>query len=204
MGVESLGISVSAFGKETWDFSSSQTYSRLSKRLGGQIVSQWPCATNRVVVALSSHVFTLMTPRKPQTASIRKSYGSRRNEFGLVLLDCTSSGCSLQNRESAVLCAPVWVAQAWFWDLIRLSIDRPLKLPQNPRLLKQPGSNIYDQNLHVWTLSSNPGQLQGFQTRWYRKFMLRRDHPPAQCMRANSGHSDLGHEIMMWMNAGSL
>lgn len=116
----------------------------------------------------------------------------------------------IENQPCCVLLiAPVWLAQSWFWDLIRLSIDRPMRLPQHPRLLRQPGSQVFDhnlamRNLHAWTLSANPLQLQGSPTKWWQEFMPHREHPPARFTAVNSDLSNLGQEVMGWMNAGSL
>ena len=37
-----------------------------------------------------------------------------------------------------ILIAPGWPGMPWFWDLVRLSLQVPLRLPPIPRLLKQP------------------------------------------------------------------
>ena len=49
----------------------------------------------------------------------------------------------------------------WFWDLVRLSLQVPLRLPPIPRLLKQPTrpvfhDNLEHLNLHTWNLGHKP------------------------------------------------
>ena len=57
-----------------------------------------------------------------------------------------------------VLIAPFWPDQAWYPDLIKLSIVPPIALPLRSKLLKQPQKPIFHQyperlNLHAWMLS---------------------------------------------------
>ena len=51
-----------------------------------------------------------------------------------------------------------WPKREWSLDLLELSVEPPRSLPQFPKLLKQPRSNVFHQNpqvlsLHVWKLS---------------------------------------------------
>ena len=60
-----------------------------------------------------------------------------------------------------ILVAPLWPHREWFADLLPLLVAQPLKLPQWPRLLKQPLCSVFHTsvhvlNLHAWRLSSVP------------------------------------------------
>ena len=58
-----------------------------------------------------------------------------------------------------ILVAPAWPAQAWFHQLLHLSVDHPRRLPNMDRLLKQPDMDVFHDrahclHLHAWLLSS--------------------------------------------------
>ena len=75
-------------------------------------------------------------------------------------------------RLDLILIAPNWPTQAWFPHLLELLVDRPFKLPQIPKLLRQDGkfhSNVRLLNLHAWRLSSDSSLSREF----------RRDQPHA-------------------------
>ena len=45
-----------------------------------------------------------------------------------------------------ILIAAGWKGLRWFWDLVRLSLQVPLRLPPIPRLLKQPTRALFHEN----------------------------------------------------------
>ena len=58
-----------------------------------------------------------------------------------------------------IVIAPGWPEMSWFWDLLELSTQPPLKLPLWRSLLKQPHNNCLHRNLeylnlHAWNLDS--------------------------------------------------
>ena len=62
-----------------------------------------------------------------------------------------------------ILIAPGWPRMSWFWDLVLLSAQVPIALPQRPDLLTQPinriqHDNLQNLNLHAWLLE--PEQLR--------------------------------------------
>lgn len=69
----------------------------------------------------------------------------------------------VRKSSSIVICiAPWWPNQAWFPDLLELSLDLPIALPQGPHLLSQQVKRrtVYHKrsevmHLHAWTLSGN-------------------------------------------------
>jgi len=63
----------------------------------------------------------------------------------------TASSCRL------IVIAPWWPQRPWFPTLKLLSVEPPVRLPQSPSLLRQPGSpifhpNVATLNLHAWLL----------------------------------------------------
>jgi len=66
-----------------------------------------------------------------------------------------------QEQCDLILVAPAWPAQSWFPALLDLAVDHARCLPLFPKLLKQPGQNVFhDQveklHLHAWRLCSRP------------------------------------------------
>ena len=58
-----------------------------------------------------------------------------------------------------ILIAPGWPNMSWFWDLVTMSSQIPLCLPNLPNLLTQPFNqtphrNLSNLNLHAWFLES--------------------------------------------------
>ena len=51
---------------------------------------------------------------------------------------------------------PFWLKQLWFLDLLNLSKDKPIPLPLWKKMLKQPRSKMYHQNLGVLTCPTLP------------------------------------------------
>ena len=56
-----------------------------------------------------------------------------------------------------ILIAPGWPNMPWFWDLVTMSSQVPLSLPNQPNLLTQPFNqtphrNLTNLNLHAWLL----------------------------------------------------
>ena len=59
-----------------------------------------------------------------------------------------------------IIIAPNWPKQSWYANLLSISQEDPIKLPQVRRLLKQPHLNVFHQhlqflNLHAWKVSSH-------------------------------------------------
>ena len=82
-----------------------------------------------------------------------------------VLLKASQEQCDL------ILVAPAWPTQSWFHHLLELSVDHPRCLPSSSKLLRQPGSlvfhdNIHRLHLHAWRLSSRPCAKKGSLRRW--------------------------------------
>ena len=60
-----------------------------------------------------------------------------------------------------LLIAPFWPTKTWFLDLTQRALREPWRLPQSPKLLKQPLQNGFHRNtqvlnLHAWWLKGGP------------------------------------------------
>ena len=66
-----------------------------------------------------------------------------------------------------ILIAPGWPNMPWFWDLVALSTQVPLRFPLQRDLVQQPFNgvlhrNLSNLNLHAWLLEPRVIQEQGF------------------------------------------
>ena len=65
-----------------------------------------------------------------------------------------------------ILIAPGWPNMPWFWDLVELSSQIPLCLPNHPDLVTQPFNkarhrNLTNLNLHAWLLEPRLSKSKG-------------------------------------------
>ena len=82
-----------------------------------------------------------------------------------------------------ILIAPCWPNMPWFWDLVELSVQIPLCLPQHPNLVVQPfnGSRhraLVSLNLHAWLLGSRRSNDRDSLTKWQQELRLLKDRQP--------------------------
>ena len=66
-----------------------------------------------------------------------------------------------------ILIAPGWPNMPWFWDLVAMSSQTPLYLPNLPNLVSQPFNqtlhrNLSNLNLHAWLLEPQQSRSRGF------------------------------------------
>ena len=92
------------------------------------------------------------------------------------------------------LVAPCWQQKEWFPDLLSLLVDLPRSLPSWEKLLRQPQSNRYHQNvkslnLHAWRLSSNSSEREAFQRKLLQRCPHLSDSPPQRYMKESGNPS---------------
>jgi len=106
-----------------------------------------------------------------------------------------------------LLIAPAWPSQVWFPDLMDLTVEAPVQLPQIRTLLKQPGNppyydpNLQMRNLHAWSIDTRNSSVKGSPSRWLQEFQLRRENPPVRCINQEWTYLSNGQRIMNWMQA---
>ena len=71
----------------------------------------------------------------------------------------------------------------WFWDLVNLSFQDPLLLPQVENLLTQPFSkcphrDLFNLNLHAWLLKPRAYNSKCSLKKWQQELTLLRDTQP--------------------------
>ena len=98
------------------------------------------------------------------------------------------------------LIAPGWPNMPWFWDLVAMSSQIPLCLPN---LLTQPFNqalhrHLSNLNLHAWLLE--PQQLRStFSLRqWQHELRLLKEDQPDQSMRQSGSFLQSGASVIRW------
>ena len=76
----------------------------------------------------------------------------------------------------------------WFWDLVAMSSQIPLSLPNLPNLLTQtfnqiPHRNLSSLNLHARLLEPQQSRSKASLKQWQKELRLLKDDQPDQCMR---------------------
>ena len=84
-----------------------------------------------------------------------------------------------------ILIAPGWPNMPWFWDLVAMSSQIPLSLPN---LLTQPFNqiphrNLTNLNLHAWLLEPQQSKSRASLTQWQQGLRLLRGDQQGQSMR---------------------
>jgi len=101
-----------------------------------------------------------------------------------VLHKITRSQCEV------LLVAPCWPTQAWFPLLLSLLIDKPRRLPNSNKLLKQPGTSIFHKSpqnlrLHAWKLSSDLSKRRDFLSKCQPTWLDATGNPPLEHTKPN-------------------
>ncbi len=122
----------------------------------------------------------------------------------------------IQKQQCRVLLiAPLWPGQVWFWDLVHLSISRPLKLPERDDLLKQPSGtlgcksvfadNMRMRNLHVWELESRIDMSRP-KSNWLLDFEKRKSITPfVYCTKfTGSDFFSTSEKMSIWLDVEEL
>ena len=100
--------------------------------------------------------------------------------LGQVVTKLLDQGC-----HRIILIALGWPNMPWFWDLVNMSVQIPLSLPQveNCSLFSQcPHRDLHNLNLHAWLLETQPFSRQFSLTKWQQELRLLRDVQPELSM----------------------
>ena len=87
-----------------------------------------------------------------------------------------------------ILIAPGWPNMTWFWDLVEMSSQIPLLLPQMPDLLTQPFNqtshrSLPNLNLYAWLLEPQLSRGRVSLRWWQQELRLLKEDQPDQSMR---------------------
>ena len=87
-----------------------------------------------------------------------------------------------------ILIAPGWPNMPWFWDLVAMSSQIPLCLPNIPDLVSQPFNqvlhrNLSNLNLHAWLLEPQRSRSRASLRQWQHELRLLKEDQPDLSMR---------------------
>ena len=87
-----------------------------------------------------------------------------------------------------IVIAPGWPNMPWFWDLVAMSSQIPLSLPNLSNLLTQPFNqiphrNLTSLNLHAWLLEPQQSRSRDSLRQWQQELRLLKGDQPDQSMR---------------------
>ena len=82
-----------------------------------------------------------------------------------------------------ILIAPGWPNMPWFWDLVAMSSQIPLCLPNIPNLVSQPFNqvlhrNLSNLNLHAWLLEPQQSRSRASLRQWQHELRLLKEDQP--------------------------
>ena len=105
--------------------------------------------------------------------------------------------------KSIILIAPGWPNMPWFWDLVTMSSQIPLSLPNLPNLLTQPFNqilhrNLTSLNLHAWLLEPQQLRSRASLKQWQQELRLLKEDRPDQSMRQSGPFLQSGASLIMW------
>ena len=108
-----------------------------------------------------------------------------------------------------ILIAPGWPNMPWFWDLVIMSSQVPLSLPNLPNLLTQPFNqiphrNLTNLNLHAWLLEPQQSKNRVSLRQWQQELRLLKEDLPDQSMRQSGPFLQSGASVIRWTSGHHL
>ena len=105
-----------------------------------------------------------------------------------------------------ILIAPGWPNMPWFWDLVTMSSQAPLSLPN---LLTQhfnqiPHRNLTNLYLHDWLLEPQKSKNRASLRQWQQELRLLKEDQPDQSMRQSGPFLQSGASLIMWTSGHHL
>ena len=105
-----------------------------------------------------------------------------------------------------ILIAPGWPNMPWFWDLVNMSSQIPLSLPN---LLTQPFNqtphrNLTNLNLHAWLLEPQQSRSRGSLKQWQQGLRLLKEDQPDQSMRQSGPFLQSDASLIRWTSGHPL
>ena len=99
--------------------------------------------------------------------------------------------------------APGWPNMPWFWDLVNMSAQIPLLLPQVSNLITQPFNqcphrDLPNLNLHAWLLEPLPSSKPGSRQKWQQESRLLKDALPEPFMNQSGPFLSDGVKRIRW------
>ena len=108
-----------------------------------------------------------------------------------------------------ILIAPGWPNMPWFWDLVAMSSQIPLCLPNIPNLVSTPFNqvlhrNLSNLNLHGWLLEPQQSRSRTSLRQWQHKLRLLKEDQPDLSMRQSGPFLQSGASVIRWTSGHHL
>ena len=108
-----------------------------------------------------------------------------------------------------ILIAPGWPNMPWFWDLVAMSSQIPLCLPNIPNLVSQPFNqvlhrNLSNLNLHAWLLEPQQSRSRASLRQWQHELRLLKEDQPDLSMRQSGPFLQSGASVIRWTSGHHL
>ena len=108
-----------------------------------------------------------------------------------------------------ILIAPGWPNMPWFCNLLAMSSQIPLSLPNLPNLLTQPFNqiphrNLTNLNLHAWLLEPQQSRSRASLRQWEQELKLLKGDQPDQSMRQSEPFLQSGASLIRWISGHPL
>ena len=105
-----------------------------------------------------------------------------------------------------ILIAPGWPNMPWFWDLVAMSSQIPLCLPN---LVSQPFNqtlhrNLSNLDLHAWLLEPQQSRSRDFLRQWQHELRLLKEDQPDPSMRQSGPFLQSGASVIRWTSGHHL
>ena len=105
--------------------------------------------------------------------------------------------------------APGWPNIPWFWDLVAMSSQIPLCLPNLANLVTQPFSqtlhrNLSNLNLHAWPLEPQQPRSRASLSQWQHELRLLKEDQPNPSMRQSGPFLQSGTSVIRWTSGHHL
>ena len=102
-----------------------------------------------------------------------------------------------------------WPNMPWFWDLVTMSSQIPLSLPNLPNLVTQPFNqtlhkNLSNLNLHAWLLEPQQSRSRVSLRQWQHELRLLKEDQPDQSMRQSGPFLQSGASLIRWTSGHHL
>ena len=108
-----------------------------------------------------------------------------------------------------ILIAPGWPNMPWFWDLVTMSSQIPLCLPNIPDLVSQPFNqvlhkNLSNLNLHAWLLEPQQSRSRASLRQWQHGLRLLKEDQPDLYTRQSGPFLQRGASLIRWTSGHHL
>ena len=105
-----------------------------------------------------------------------------------------------------ILIAPGWPSMPWFWDLVVMSSQIPLCVPN---LVSQPFNqslhrNLSNLNIHAWLLEPQQSRSRASLRQWQHELRFLKEDQPDLSMRQSGPFLQSGASVIRWTSGHHL